>query len=187
MTLAKFNKILAILYSIITSVLFIYNKDIQILLFLIYILIPFIFKIKPSYILIYLVFGFISILLGFLIHFYKILTWYDSFTHFIWGFVSCVIAIIVLKKLKMYNEKNLLFNIIFIFTFTLSLSCLWEVFEFIIDIIFKSDMQRKSTGVYDTMKDIIVAILGNVLFIIWYFYEYKYKIKLIVRKYIDLL
>ena len=182
MTLA--NKILAVLFSLITIVLFIFNKEITILLFLIYIIFPFIIKLKPSYTLIYLIFGFLSILLGFLIHLYKTIYWYDSFVHFIWGFVASILAIIILKKLKMYNDKNILFNIIFIVLFSISLSCLWEVAEFTIDNIFKSDMQRRLTGVYDTMKDIIVAILGNILFVIWYFYEYKCKS---LKKYTDLL
>lgn len=182
MTLA--NKILAVLFSLITIILFIIYKEITILLFYIYIIIPFMIKLKPSYTLIYLIFGFLSILLGFLIHLYKTIYWYDGFVHFIWGFVSSIIGIIILKKLNMYNDKNLLFNIIFIILFSMALSSLWEVIEFMIDNIFKSDMQRKSTGTYDTMKDIIVAILGNILFIIWYFYEYKCKS---LKKYTDLL
>lgn len=182
MTLA--NKILAVLFSLITIVLFVFNKEITILLFLIYIIFPFIIKLKPSYTLIYLTFGFLGILLGFLLHLYKITHWYDSFVHFMWGFISSILAIIVLKKLNMYNDKNILFNIIFIILFSLASSCLWEVIEYLIDTIFKSDMQRRLTGVYDTMKDIIVAILGNILFVIWYFYEYKCKS---LKKYTDLL
>ena len=87
----------------------------------------------------------------------------------------------------MYNEKKLLFNILFIIIFSIASSCLWEVIEYTIDTIFKSDLQRRNTGVHNTMKDIIVAIIGNTLFTIWYFYEYKFKTKLLIRKYIDLL
>lgn len=185
--MARFNKFLAVLFCIVTIVLSVYNKDFKILLFLIYIILPFIFKIKHSYTLIYLIFGFIGLFFGFLLHLYKILTWYDSFAHFVWGIISGLIAIIILKQIKMYNEKNLIFNLLFIIIFSLGSSCLWEIIEFIIDTIFKSDMQRKSTGVYDTMKDVIVALLGNILFTLWYFYEYKFDSKLLIRKYIDTL
>lgn len=180
----KLNKVLALLFSIITVILCIFNNKLSILLFLIYIFLPFLFKIKPLYTFIYLVFGFLSLLLGFFIHLYKTVFWYDSLVHFIWGIVSGILAIITLKLLKMYNNKNLVFNVLFIIIFSLAASCLWEIIEFIIDTIFKSDMQRRQTGVYDTMKDVIVALLGNILFTIWYFYEYKFNRKLIIRKYV---
>ena len=182
--MTKFNKFLVLLFSFITIILFIYYKEISILLFLIYLWLPFIFKLKDSYTLIYLIFGFLAILLGFLLHLYKITTWYDSLVHFIWGIVSSLIAIVFLKKFRMYDEKKLSFNIMFIIIFTLGISCFWEISEFIIDTIFKSDMQRRTTGVYDTMKDVIVALLGNILFVIWYFYEYKYDKKILIRNYI---
>jgi hypothetical protein len=185
MTLARFNKILAVILSIITIITSIYLKKISLLIFLLYIILPFIFKLKPYLTIIYLSFGFLSIFNGTLLHLYKLTMWYDSLVHFIWGIVSCLLGIVVLKYFNM--DDNILFNCIFILLFSTSLSSLWEIIEFIVDTLFKLDMQRRATGVYDTMKDIIVALLGNILFIIWYLFEYKQNKKLLIRNYIDLI
>ena len=53
-----------------------------------------------------------------------------------------------------------------------------------VDNLFNGDMQRKATGVYDTMKDIIITLFGNVLFILSFIFEYKNK-KLLIRYLID--
>ena len=88
----------------------------------------------------------------------------------------------VLKKIKKFD--NIVFICLFIFIFSLATSGLWEVCEFTIDNLFNSDMQRRATGVYDTMKDIIVALFGNIIFILSYIFEYKNK-KLLIRFLID--
>ena len=86
MKLNKFNILLGSLLSFITIVLFILQKDIKILLLLIFLILPFIIKLKANYTLIYLIFGYLG-LSGFIFHLYKTIFWYDSFVHFIWGIV----------------------------------------------------------------------------------------------------
>lgn len=184
MKLNKFNILLGSLLSFITIVLFILQKDIKILLLLIFLILPFIIKLKANYTLIYLIFGYLG-LSGFIFHLYKTIFWYDSFVHFIWGIVSGLLSIYILIKLKVFEEKNILFNLIFIISFSLALSCLWEMFEFLSDNVFNSDMQRLKTGVFDTMKDIIIAFFGNILFILWFYYEYKNNQELLIKKFIN--
>ena len=62
---------------------------------------------------------------------------------------------------------------------------LWETFEFTCDKIFDKDAQRVLlTGVNDTMKDMIVAYIGSLVFILFYSYEYMYDKNGIIKKFI---
>ena len=48
----------------------------------------------------------------------------------------------------------------------------WEIFEFTADNLFGGNAQRAlETGVRDTMKDIICALLGSILVVIPYIYK----------------
>ena len=106
----KINHVLAIFLSIITLICFIKYKEITILLFLPYIALPFIFKLKDKYTIIYLVFGFIGLFNGFLLHFYKIISWYDTFTHFVWGIVAGILSLFYLDIFKI--KCNIIYIII---------------------------------------------------------------------------
>ena len=54
----------------------------------------------------------------------------------------------------------------------------WEIFEFTNDAIFQADAQHvMTTGVDDTMLDMIVALLGSVIVVVIYGIEYFLKKK----------
>ena len=80
----KLNKILALLFFAVTIFCAIYFKDIKILSFLVFIVFLFIFKLNPYITFICLLYGFLGIFLGFLLHLYKITSWYDTFTHYLY-------------------------------------------------------------------------------------------------------
>ena len=178
----KINILIAFVFCFISLLFTFINKDITILLSSLYVIIPFILKLKPIVTFLYLIFCFISLFLGCQLHLFKNVYWYDNFSHFIWGFLSSLLAILILKKFKKFD--NLMFSCFFIFIFSLATSGLWEIFEFMVDNLFNGDMQRKATGVYDTMKDIIIAMFGNILFMLCFIFEYKNK-KLLIRFLID--
>lgn len=137
-------------------------------------LIRFLFKckIKPSIEFIYVIFIIIAQLFGCIIHMYSEIYWYDSFAHFISGSLTAFLAIFILDKLKKYDRKDVLFNIIFIFGITLMVASLWEIFEFSSDKILGGDTQKVlTTGVNDTMKDIICALCGGIIFTVYYLYD----------------
>lgn len=109
---------------------------------------------------------------GSILNFYDKFYWYDSFTHFLSGILSALFAFVILTKLKV-NSKSVLFNILFMISFTMLVASLWEVFEFISNSIFKTDPQKVlTTGVTDTMKDMICAFFGSLIFSILYLYDY---------------
>ena len=132
------------------------------------------FKINfsPSLELISIIFIILAQFFGSILHFYDKIYWYDSLTHFLSGIVSATFALNIINGFK--QNKNIVFNILFIISFSMLVGALWEVFEFISNMIFHSDPQKVlTTGVDDTMKDIICALFGSLLFIIVYLYNKK--------------
>lgn len=143
-------------------------------------------KIANSIEFVFLIFIFLAQLLGSVMHFYGIIHWYDSFAHFISGTLTALLALLLLLLFKKYDSKSLSFNILYMIAITLMVAAFWEVFEFIADNLLGGDAQRViATGVTDTMKDIICALLGCVLVSIEYAYEQTNKIKLLVNRFLD--
>lgn len=135
--------------------------------------------------LIFLVFVLFAQLLGSILHFYGTINWYDSLMHYISGILTSFLALILLVLFNKYNEKDKVFNVIFIIAITLMVASLWEVFEFSADNLLGGDAQKViETGVTDTMKDIICALLGSLLFSICYLYEYINNKSLLIKKFI---
>ena len=131
----------------------------------------------------YLIFVFMAHFLGSILDFYHIFNNYDKIMHFLSGILTAYIGLYLIMLLKSYNKKNIIFNIIFIIGFTLSIAFFWEVFEFVNDSLFGKDAQNVlTTGVDDTMWDMIVAFLGSIIISIIYIVEVKTNKKLLVTK-----
>ena len=187
----KINNIIIILSLVIELIYFIMNPIItvdNILLLLSYIPVIFIPKIfnyifKKSKIKItddiefaYLIFLILAFLFGSIMGGYSKIYWYDSFTHLLSGVFTAFMAPILLKWLNRYNKKDIVFNIIYIILITLSVAVLWECTEFTIDKILGTDTQKVlTTGVNDTMKDMICALIGSILYSIYYLYSLSKK------------
>lgn len=123
---------------------------------------------------IYILFIFLAHFLGVIVDLYGKIYWYDKFVHFLSGIVSSLGAIYLLVKLK--ANKNILFNILFIISFTMLIASCWEIFEYTSSKLFGLDPQKVlTTGINDTMMDIVVALLGSLLVSISYYFEHKYN------------
>ena len=109
----------------------------------------------------YLILIFLSGTLGRVYRLYYITNWYDTVVHGISGILLFIFGQIVLKHYKQNN--NMLFNIIFGVILTLSLGTLWEITEFDIDQVFKTNMQSIETGLLDTMKDLSIAAITSII------------------------
>ncbi len=187
----KINNIIIILSLIVELIYFIMNPIItvdNILLLLSYIpviFIPRIFnfifkkskiKITDDIEFVYLIFLILAFLFGSIMGGYSKIYWYDSFTHLLSGVFTAFMAPILLKWLNRYDKKDIVFNIIYIILITLSVAVLWECTEFTIDKILGTDTQKVlTTGVNDTMKDMICALVGSVLYSIYYLYSLSKK------------
>ena len=179
--------ILLILVSVLGSLYFVFTRDNNLVLILKDISIVFtisaiyiiqkIFKIKisDSLNLIYIIFIFMAHFLGVICELYNYIYWFDKFVHFLSGVITSFVAVYILVKFK--KDKNIYFNILFIIAFTLMVASLWEIFEYLSSYYFKVDPQKVlTTGVIDTMHDIMVAFLGSILVSISYYFEIKYKL-----------
>lgn len=123
----------------------------------------------------YYIFALLGLILGSILNFYKLFPGFDKFTHFISGFVSSVVALVFLKKANLLKGKQpIWFSILFIICFSLAVASIWEFFEFFCDKFTGADAQYvQSTGVNDTMEDMLVAFLGSILFSLYYLYQEK--------------
>lgn len=142
-------------------------------------------KEKNTYIeTIYVSFLLLAQALGSIVGLYHSFMGYDKIVHTISGFVTSFLGIYLLYKFKKSNPFS--FNVLFIILTSLSVALLWEVVEYNIDLIFKSDVQWVTeTGVNDTMTDMICALSGTILFNIVYAFECFNNKKLLVNKFID--
>lgn len=144
------------------------------------------FKIEPEIEFVYLMFIFLAQFLGGSLNFYRIVPFYDKVMHGISGIMTSILAIVILVKSKSYNKNPLWVNVLFIICVTLSVATLWEFFEFTNDNIFSKDAQKVlTTGVDDTMVDMLAAFIGSIMFSIIYIIEEKTKKNILVKKFAE--
>ena len=132
-----------------------------------------IFKIEINeyLIFIWIIFIFLAHYMGVICELYFKWQYFDKVTHTLSGVVSGAVAVLILEKVKV---KNMLFNILFILSFSWLCAGLWEVFEFTCNLLFGGDAQRVAlTGVTDTMLDMIVAFFGSMFVCLCYYIKKK--------------
>jgi hypothetical protein len=118
-----------------------------------------------------IIFIYASLFLGELRDYYVLYWWWDILLHTSSGIGLGFVGFIIMYSL--YRKKVIaskpIWIAIFSFCFALALGTLWEIFEFSMDQIFKTSMQK--SGIIDTMWDLIVDALGALFIaIIGYFY-----------------
>lgn len=129
---------------------------------------------------IYFLFVFIALILGSIYNLYRTISWFDLLAHFLSGIVTCVLALIILKKFDLLNKDLPIFHIVFIIAFSLMIASFWEFFEFLSDKVLKGDTQWVLlTGVDDTMTDMLIAFLSSVIFSVFYYIGSKTNKKFI--------
>lgn len=120
---------------------------------------------KPLYIVgnLFILFSF---LIGSCYGMYDIFKPYDSFLHFWSGFISLKIGWNILRY---YNTPTLIDKLLFfvvLFFFSLGISGFCEIVEYLLDQLF--NMTTQAGGLKDTMQDIIYAMIGTSLMLIYY-------------------
>ena len=145
-------------------------KDSSIVLTIIF---PYILKkffkinIDESLILIWILFIIMAHFLGVICGFYNRFEYFDKITHTFSGILSGSVGVLLVNNVR---YKNVMFNILFILSFTWLCAGMWEVFEFTCNYLFGGDAQRVvATGVSDTMWDMIVAFIGAIGVSIFYY------------------
>jgi hypothetical protein len=112
-------------------------------------------------------FVFLSVFLGSIAGLYERFWWWDVFLHTSSGFLLGMVGFIALFLLNRTDRipqgMRPSFLCFFAVIFAMALGVVWEVFEFGVDIVKpEANMQRRETGVVDTMQDLIVDTLGAV-------------------------
>lgn len=110
------------------------------------------------------VLGFIvaSIMMGELLDTYSRLWWWDSALHLSSGVIIGYIGYMLLFIFHLRGKLELSAGMVAFLTFSVSMmiAALWEVFEFSVDYFMGANMQHGNT---DTMKDIILAMIGSLV------------------------
>lgn len=118
----------------------------------------------------YVAYIYLTQVLGTTCGFYN-LPYYDKFMHFLSGAIFVIIAYIILKRY--IKEKSLL--LIMMNCVETAIAFLWEIFEYSGLLLFNYDASHHyTTGVHDTMQDMIFSFLAGLLitYIIYKFPSY---------------
>ena len=125
----------------------------------------------------YIVFLYCAIFLGEVRSLYYLFPRWDSILHFfsslMTGFFGLMVVTILNRDRHVSMNLSPLFVCLFAFCFSVTIGSLWEIYEFIGDGLFGLNMQKFMTAqgellvghnaLRDTMKDIIVDVLGALL------------------------
>lgn len=143
------------------------------------------------------VFIFAALYLGEVRDFYHRIWWWDIALHATAGLLMGVLGFLLIYVLNESNRVDLHmtpgFIAFFAFIFAVAIGAIWEIFEFAMDQIFGTNMQKpmldNPSGLTDTMWDMIVNAIGA--FIIsfsgwWYLKkEQSFFVKEWIRKFIS--
>ncbi len=116
---------------------------------------------------IYFSFIFFADFLGCVVNLYGKIAWFDTFTHYLSGIFTAYLGILLMNKFQI--KQNFLGRIIYVLSFTCLIAVMWEFFEYGMDSLFGMTLQHAdTTGVNDTMIDLIAAFLGSITFLLFY-------------------
>ncbi|MBE5767846.1 MAG: hypothetical protein E7335_11965 [Clostridiales bacterium] len=114
-----------------------------------------------------LIFTTISYQLGACIDLYHLLPGFDKLAHFLSGTfagILCTLLYCLLTPEHKVSKESLPLALLFVFFGSMAVAGLWEIGEYILSKITLRDMQNvASTGVADSMQDMIVCLLGTLL------------------------
>ncbi len=115
--------------------------------------------------------------------------WWDDFLHTLSGVIIGFLGFIVMYKIngKYSMDISPLLVAVFAFTFAVTMGVFWEMFEFAMDVVFGTAMQKwdlpgttiligkpyQGSGLRDTMSDLIVDSVGALLTSVLCYFLYK--------------
>ena len=125
----------------------------------------------------YIIFLYCAIFLGEVRSFYYLVPQWDTVCHFcssmMMGFFGLMVVTILNRDRHLAVSLSPFFVCLFAFCFSVALGAVWEIYEFAADGLFGMNMQKfmladgtvlaGHAALADTMKDIIVDVLGSLL------------------------
>ena len=142
-------------------------------------------KITSNMYLFNILFVFISNVWGSMLDGYSI-SYFDKILHFTSGILltnlSFMIYILLISKISL-NKKEIFLCLLFINSFNMMIAVLWEFIEFGCLIFLNNDaIHHYSSGVYDSMQDMLVAFIGGIIVSVFIYLDFKNKKKSIFYK-----
>ena len=135
---------------------------------------------------VYVVFVYLAMFFGEMLHFYDLVAWWDTMLHFASGIIFSLVGYMVHMMMNKDPEVRSRLHpasiVIFTVIFAMACGVVWEIFEFGADCLFGANMQRwqnsiaagewvamqnvtnwSNPGLMDTMKDFIMDTGGALL------------------------
>jgi hypothetical protein len=104
-----------------------------------------------------------TLFLGEIGDYYERFWWWDVFLHggsaVAFGMIGTVVVLILVGGNRL--DASPVIGAALAFTFAVAIGALWEIFEFAMDQIFGTNMQK--SGLLDTMADLIVDCIGGLI------------------------
>lgn len=140
--------------------------------------------------LIFLAFCSCALICGEIFEFYIKFSWWDDLLHGFSGVFMAVIGFIIINIFNQREDVPVKLSPGFVawFSFFLAMACegIWEVFEWTMDSIVGSNMQRYMDNIThepflgryaleDTMSDIIEVMIGSIVFVVFGYFDMKYN------------
>ncbi len=162
--------IVDIVEKIETSILPLFERLLAIVLLFLPLYLKLIFKIqfpRTATSLFYL-FLFLSVYLGDFINLSAILWWWDNIIQFFSGLLLGFLAMFLVNHLAKKGANSPIYIFLFVLCFSMALISMWEIFEFVLDVIFDLDFQHAGefigkSALYDTMFDVIASTIGAIV------------------------
>ncbi len=103
---------------------------------------------------------FLHFILGEAANYYNRFWWFDLVLHSSSGILIGMVGFVIIYFFLYTNRisANPIMVAVFSVSFSLAAGAIWEVFEFMMDLVFGFNMQK--SGLADTMSDLIVNFLG---------------------------
>ncbi|NMA68734.1 MAG: hypothetical protein GX958_04875 [Desulfitobacterium sp.] len=136
-------------------------------------------QLPPGFQLFTLIYLFCTQYLGEIKGFYQSLWWWDLLLHGAFGVFGVILGTYLLKphferKEEVSARKYTVLIAIFAYAFSLASSTLWEIFEFVGDLIFPVKMVKG--GLEDSLTDLILGAIGAALTSLIYYFKSRRSI-----------
>jgi glycopeptide antibiotics resistance protein len=132
-----------------------------------------------------------SVGLGEFFNIYEKFWWWDDVLHTLAGVIMGLLGFLMVYFFNARYKMTIspVFVAVFAFGFAMIMSVIWEIFEFSMDVLFGTPMQRwnlpsnamligkdyQGVGLRDTMSDLIVCSVGALIAAIAAYYAFKHK------------
>lgn len=140
-----------------------------------------------------LLFTFAALFLGEVRDYYLRIWWWDTALHASSGFLLGVLGFLLIYVLNENRHIDLhmrpRFVALFAFLFAVAAGTLWEIFEFAMDQGFGANMQKEmfgdTSGLTDTMWDLIVDVLGALAISVYGWYYLRHPEQSFIERWVE--